>query len=241
MLLKCCIQYANKFGKLSSGHFWISSAHPGERQVMQNLRKTQRQSSKKDGTGGLKTLRVKSPSDQFHITFIELLLCRKYLCFFENMCPMFPVISSVNVFLLNFCFFLYKGLQIAGSKDLCRNIREMISACTSSVLTCTDPVFLSPHLSSPSTRADHSDPSQSAHVLWLIVVSFSCYFFSWFYKDIWQIFSHRPQDWKIFVFIPISKKSNAEECSNYCTIVLISHVSKVMLKILQVRLQQYVN
>ena len=50
-----------------------------------------------------------------------------------------------------------------------------------------------------------------------------------------------PQDWKRSVFIPIPKKGNAKECSNYGTIVLISHVSKVMLKILQARLQQYVN
>ena len=50
-----------------------------------------------------------------------------------------------------------------------------------------------------------------------------------------------PQDWKMSVFIPIPKKSNAKECSNYCTIALISHINKVMLKILQVRLQQYVN
>ena len=50
-----------------------------------------------------------------------------------------------------------------------------------------------------------------------------------------------PQDWKRSVFIPILKKGNAKECSNSCTIVLISHVSKVMLKILQARLQQYVN
>ena len=49
-----------------------------------------------------------------------------------------------------------------------------------------------------------------------------------------------PQDWKS-VFIPIPKKSNAKECSNYCTIALISHVNKVMLKILQARLQQYMN
>ena len=49
-----------------------------------------------------------------------------------------------------------------------------------------------------------------------------------------------PQDWKRSVFIPISKKGNAKECSNYCTIALISHASKVMLKILQVWLQQYV-
>ena len=50
-----------------------------------------------------------------------------------------------------------------------------------------------------------------------------------------------PQDWKRSVFIPIPKKGNAKECSNYQTIALISHASKVMLKILQARLQQYVN
>uniref|UniRef100_A0A4W2EL86 Hydroxyacid oxidase 1 n=1 Tax=Bos indicus x Bos taurus TaxID=30522 RepID=A0A4W2EL86_BOBOX len=50
-----------------------------------------------------------------------------------------------------------------------------------------------------------------------------------------------PQDWKRSVFIPTPKKSNAEECSNYRTIALISHASKVMLKILQARLQRYVN
>ena len=50
-----------------------------------------------------------------------------------------------------------------------------------------------------------------------------------------------PQDWKRLVFIPISKKGNAKECSYYRTIALISHASKVMLKILQARLQQYVN
>ena len=50
-----------------------------------------------------------------------------------------------------------------------------------------------------------------------------------------------PQDWKRSVFIPVPKKVNAKECSNYHTIALISHVSKVMLKILQARLQQYMN
>ena len=50
-----------------------------------------------------------------------------------------------------------------------------------------------------------------------------------------------PQEWKRSVFIPIPKKGSAKECSNYCTIALISHASKVMLKILQARLQQYVN
>ena len=50
-----------------------------------------------------------------------------------------------------------------------------------------------------------------------------------------------PQDWKRSVFIPTPKKGNAKECSNYRRIVLISHASKVMLKILQARLQQHVN
>ena len=49
----------------------------------------------------------------------------------------------------------------------------------------------------------------------------------------------RPQDWKRSVFIPMPKKGNAKECANYCTTALISHASKVMLKILQPRLQQY--
>ena len=50
-----------------------------------------------------------------------------------------------------------------------------------------------------------------------------------------------PQDWKRSVFIPIPKKDNAKECSNYRTVALISHASKVMLKILQARLQWYMN
>ena len=60
------------------------------------------------------------------------------------------------------------------------------------------------------------------------------------YQQIWKT-QQWPQDWKRSVFVPIPKKGNAEECSNYCTIALISHASKVMLKILQARLQQYVN
>ena len=52
---------------------------------------------------------------------------------------------------------------------------------------------------------------------------------------------HWPQDWKRSVFIPVPKKGNAKEHSNYCTIVLISNDSKLMLKILQTRLQQYMN
>ena len=59
-------------------------------------------------------------------------------------------------------------------------------------------------------------------------------------QQIWKT-QQWPQDWKRSVFIPIPKKGNAKECSNYHTIALISHVSKIMLKILQARLQQYVN
>ena len=59
-------------------------------------------------------------------------------------------------------------------------------------------------------------------------------------QQIWKT-QQWPQDWKRSVFIPISKKSNAKVCSNYHTIALISHVSKVMLKILQARLQQYMD
>ena len=59
-------------------------------------------------------------------------------------------------------------------------------------------------------------------------------------QQIWKT-QQWPQDWKRSVFIPIPKKGNAKECSNYRRIVLISHASKVMLKILQARLQQYVN
>ena len=60
------------------------------------------------------------------------------------------------------------------------------------------------------------------------------------YQQIWKT-QQWPQDWKMSVFIPIPKKNNAKECSNYCTIALISHASKVMLNILKARLQQYVN
>ena len=59
-------------------------------------------------------------------------------------------------------------------------------------------------------------------------------------QQIWRT-QQWPQDWKRSVFIPIPKKGNAEECPNYRIITLISHASKVMLKILQARLQQYVN
>ena len=59
-------------------------------------------------------------------------------------------------------------------------------------------------------------------------------------QQIWKT-QQWPQDWKRSVFIPIPKKGNAKEYPNYCTIALISHASKVMLKILQARLQQYLN
>ena len=59
-------------------------------------------------------------------------------------------------------------------------------------------------------------------------------------QQIWKT-QQWPQDWKRSVFIPIPKKGNAKQCSNYYTVALISQASKVMLKILQARLQQYVN
>ena len=59
-------------------------------------------------------------------------------------------------------------------------------------------------------------------------------------QQIWKT-QQWPQDWKRSVFIPFSKKDNAKECSNYRTVALISHTSKIMLKILQARLQQYMN
>ena len=59
-------------------------------------------------------------------------------------------------------------------------------------------------------------------------------------QQIWKT-QQWPQDWKRTVFIPIPKKGNARECSNYCTIALISHARKVMVKIIQARLQEYVN
>ena len=59
-------------------------------------------------------------------------------------------------------------------------------------------------------------------------------------QQIWKT-QQWPQDWKRSIVIPIPKKGNAKESSNYCTVALISHTSKVMLKILQARLQQYMN
>ena len=59
-------------------------------------------------------------------------------------------------------------------------------------------------------------------------------------QQIWKT-QQWPQNWKRSVFIPILKKSIAKECSDYCTIALISHASKVMLKIFHARIQQYMN
>ena len=59
-------------------------------------------------------------------------------------------------------------------------------------------------------------------------------------QQIWKT-QQWPQDWKRSVFIPVPKKGNAKECSNCCTIALISHASNIMLKILQARFEQYVN
>ena len=71
-------------------------------------------------------------------------------------------------------------------------------------------------------------------------ITLFCMFLNSICQQIWKT-QQWPQDWKRSVFIPIPKKGNAKECSNYHTIALISHASTVMLKILQARLQQYVN
>ena len=60
------------------------------------------------------------------------------------------------------------------------------------------------------------------------------------YRHVWKT-QQWPQNWKRSVFVPIPKKGNAKECSNYHTIVLISHAIKVMLKILHAQLKQYMN
>ena len=60
-------------------------------------------------------------------------------------------------------------------------------------------------------------------------------------QPIWKTQQWPPENWKRLFFITIPKKDNAKECSDYCTITFISHASKVMLKILQDRLQQYMN
>ena len=60
-------------------------------------------------------------------------------------------------------------------------------------------------------------------------------------QKIWKTAQQWPQDWERLIFIPVLKTGNAKDCSNYHTIALISHASKVMLKILQARLQQYMN
>ena len=69
-----------------------------------------------------------------------------------------------------------------------------------------------------------------------LLISWCSYHLQWFWKT-----QQWPWDWKRSVFIPIPKNGNAKECSNYHTIALISHASKVMLKILKARLQQYMN
>ena len=81
-------------------------------------------------------------------------------------------------------------------------------------------------------------------IFFLVILSqlvlHSAWHYTWCTLHIWKT-QQWPQDWKKSVFIPIQKKGNAKECSNYRTTALISHASKVMLKILQARLQQYVN
>ena len=78
-------------------------------------------------------------------------------------------------------------------------------------------------------------PAELFHILKMMLLKCCTQYASKFGKQQW------PQDWKRSVFIPIPKKDNAKKCSNYHTIELISHASKVILKILQARLQHYIN
>ena len=112
----------------------------------------------------------------------------------------------------------------------------------------------------------HSEFGKKEFMIWATVSSWSCfcslqtklvevmefqlsYFKSWKvmlwkcctqYASNWKT-QQWPQDWKRSVFIPIPKKGNAKQCSNYCTIALTSHARKVMFKIVQARLQQHMN
>ena len=92
-----------------------------------------------------------------------------------------------------------------------------------------------PYISTQSTEL--SSLCNTADSCWLSSSHMVMYMYC---QQIWKT-QQWPQDWKRLVFIPIPKKGNAKECSNYRTIAFISHASKVMLKILQARLQQYVN
>ena len=99
---------------------------------------------------------------------------------------------------------------------------------------------LRPQASVPQLPRSATYPSPLHSSYWQLEIT---YWILWVLKKefgIWKI-QQWPQDWKRWVFIPIPKKGNAKECSNYRTIVLISHASQVMLKIFQARLQQYVN
>ena len=109
-------------------------------------------------------------------------------------------------------------------------VKVLHSICQLLLLSCFSHVRLcATHQAPPSLGFSRQD------ILEWVAISFSnaC-------QQIWKT-QRWPQDWKRSVFIPIPKKGSAKECSNYCTIALISHTSKVMLKILQARLQQYVN
>ena len=103
----------------------------------------------------------------------------------------------------------------------------------SSHLILCHPLLLLPPIP-PSIRVFSNE--STLHMRWPKYWSFS---FS-ICQQIWKT-QQWLQDWKTSVFIPIPKKGNAKECSNYRTIALISHASKLMLNILQARLQQYVN
>ena len=99
------------------------------------------------------------------------------------------------------------------------------------------PFHPSSHPYSSTQSTELSSLCNTADSCWLSSSHMVMYMYC---QQIWKT-QQWPQDWKRLVFIPIPKKGNAKECSNYRTIAFISHASKVILKILQARLQQYVN
>ena len=137
--------------------------------------------------------------------------------------------------------FLWKLYHLASPFDFrhlnrCIAILTMVLICIS--LMVNTEKAMAPHSSTLAWKLPWTEEPGNVNFLYAYLPS--VYLLHSICQQIWKT-QHWPQDWKRSVFIPIPKKSNAKECSNYHTIALISHSSKVMFKILQARLQQYVN
>ena len=113
--------------------------------------------------------------------------------------------------------------------EVCDNVQEAVIRTIPKKKKCKKAKWLSEEGSQKDFSWVISNPKR-----WFCEVLYSVC------QQIWKT-QQWPQDWKRSVFIPIPKKGNAKECSSYGTIALISHASKVMLKVIQARLQQYMN